>query len=95
MPSDDRARILSEVAERIALRNEFRSDDFQDQVVRLVADAREHWRDGHGEIPPRGADPLLDALQGMADVADASPIAVRDACADAMRLAESAVSAGR
>lgn len=90
MALDARVQALSETAERIALRNEFRSDDFQDQVVRFVADAREHWRDDNGELPPRGADPLLDALQAMADVSDSSPVAVRDACAEALRAAEDA-----
>jgi hypothetical protein len=83
----ERAEIVDEVAERVALLNEFRTDDFQDEVVRLVSHARELWRDSGGELPRRGADPLLDALNTIADVADSSPIAVRDACAAAMRRA--------
>ncbi|HEU5288170.1 MAG TPA: hypothetical protein VFV20_07195 [Candidatus Limnocylindria bacterium] len=83
MSADVRARVLAEVAERVALLNEFRTDDFQDQVARLVSGAREHWREGH-ELPARGADPMLDALLGMSDMADSSPIAVRDACATAL-----------
>jgi hypothetical protein len=84
----DRAEVLAEVAERIALWNEFRTDDFQDTVVHHVNDAREDWRGDDGELPRRGGDPAFDALMGIADMADASPTAVRDACADALRAAE-------
>jgi hypothetical protein len=83
----ERADVVAGVAEHAALLNEFRTDAFQDEVVRLVNNARELWRDAGGELPRRGADPLLDALNTIADVADSSPIAVRDACADAMRRA--------
>jgi hypothetical protein len=93
MTGETRSDVLAEVAERIALWNEFRTDDFQDRVVRAVNSAREHWRDERGELPPRGTDPMFDALMGMADEADASPIAVRDTCAAAMRVAESARAA--
>lgn len=86
MNADRRARILADVAERVALLNEFRTDDFQDQVVRLVSDARESWRKDQ-ELPARGADPMLDALLAMGDMADSSPIAVRDACAAAFAAA--------
>lgn len=89
MSTDVRVRVLAEVAERVALLNEFRTDDFQDQVARLVSDAREHWRKGQ-ELPARGADPMLDALLGMGDMADSSPIAVRDACATALAAARDA-----
>jgi len=83
-----RAEVLRAAAERIALWNEFRTDDFQDNVVHHVNDAREAWRDEDRELPRRGGDPLFDALLGMADMADASPIAVRDACAEAFRAAD-------
>ncbi len=89
MSADLRARVLADAAERVALLNEFRTDDFQDQVVRLVSDAREHWREGE-QLPARGADPMLDALLAMGDIADSSPIAVRDACAAAFAAAEDA-----
>ena len=69
----------------MALWNEFRTDDFQDRVVRLVNDARESWRID-GELPRE--DPLLDALLSIAEVADSSPTAVRDACAEALRASE-------
>jgi hypothetical protein len=80
--------VLRAVAERVALWNEFRTDDFQDNVVHHVNDAREAWRDDAHELPRRGGDAMFDALLGMADMADASPIAVRDACAEALRAAE-------
>ena len=89
MTVEQRAQILADVAERVALWNEFRTDDFQDTVVRLVNSAREHWR-SDGDLPRRGADPMLDALLGMAEAADGSPMSVRDACADALRQAEDA-----
>jgi hypothetical protein len=94
-PIIERAQVLAEAAERVALWNEFRSDDFQDRVVRLVNAAREDWRDREGELPRRGSEPMFDALMGMADEADASPIAVRDTCAEAFRAAEAAVRATR
>ncbi|HZP96822.1 MAG TPA: hypothetical protein VFC31_10860 [Candidatus Limnocylindria bacterium] len=93
MKTEQRAQVLSQVAERIALLNEFRTDDFQDEVVRIVNDAREHWREGGGELPRIGSDPLFDALMRMVEVADSSPIAVRDACAAAFRQAEDARAA--
>ena len=83
----ERAETLAEVAERVALWNEFRTDDFQDNVVHHVNDARERWRGDGGNLPRRGADPLFDALMGLADMADASPVAVRDVCADALKVA--------
>lgn len=84
----ERAEVLASVAERVALWNEFRTDDFQDTVVHHVNDAREGWRGENGELPRRGGDPTFDALLGIADMADASPTAVRDACAEALRAAE-------
>lgn len=87
MNEEQRATILADVAERVALWNEFRSDDFQDHVVRFVNAARENWRKD-GELPPFGRDPMFDALLGIADAADGSPMSVRDACDRAMRLAE-------
>jgi hypothetical protein len=83
-----REQVLGEVAERVALWNEFRTDDFQDNVVRLVSDARENWRDRQGELPRRGTDEAFDALMDLADMADGSPIAVRDAAARALLAAE-------
>lgn len=85
---NERAQTLSDVAERVALWNEFRADSFQDNVARAVNDARENWRADDGSLPRRGADPMFDALLGLVDMADASPTAVRDACADALRAAE-------
>lgn len=82
-----RRQLLAEVAERVALLNEFRTDDFQDVVVRLVRETREHWRDDRGELPPFGLDPLYDALRGIEEEADSSPLAVRDACARAFAAA--------
>ena len=84
----ERADALTQVAESVALLNEFRTDDFQDSVVHQVNDARERWRGDDGELPRRGGDPVFDALMGMADAADSSPVAVRDACAEALRAAE-------
>ena len=84
---DERARVLADAAERVALWNEFRSDNFQDSVVRLVNDARENWRAGNGDLTKRGSDAMFDALMGLADECDASPIAVRDVCAEAFRAA--------
>ena len=93
MNAHDRAAVLADVAERVSLWNEFRTDDFQDRVVRLVNSAREHWRDKLGELPRIGEDPSFDALFAIADSADSSPIAVRDACAAALREAEPAKAA--
>jgi hypothetical protein len=67
--------------------NEFRTDDFQDRVVRMVNDARENWRT-NGELPRFGTDASYDALVSIASVADSSPIAVRDACAAALDASE-------
>jgi hypothetical protein len=89
----DRARVLAEAAERVALWNEFRTDDFQDSVNRVVNEARQSWRGRDGELPKRGTDPMFDALMGLADECDASPIAVRDVCAVALRAAEDAARA--
>lgn len=88
MDRGERAQVLAEVAERVALWNEFRTDDFQDNVVRLVNGARERWRDKDGELPRPGTDPLFDALMGLAEAADGSPLAVRDAAARALAVAE-------
>ena len=82
------AEILADVAERVSLWNEFRTDDFQDRVVRLVNSERENWRNKAGDLPRMGSDPSFDALLAIAAVADSSPIAVRDACAGALRQAE-------
>ncbi len=84
---NERIQVLAEAAERVALLNEFRSDNFQNSVVRLVNDARESWRGGNGDLPKRGSDAMFDALMGLADECDASPIAVRDVCAEAFRAA--------
>ncbi len=88
MDTEKRRQTLAEVAERVALWNEFRTDDFQDNVVRLVNDVREQWRDRHGELPRRGADEAFDALMDLAEMADSSPIAVRDSAARALLAAE-------
>jgi hypothetical protein len=92
-PMKQRVELLAASAERVALWNEFRTDVFQDNVVRLVNDARESWRGQGGDLPKRGADPMFDALMGLADECDASPIAVRDVCAEAFRAAEDAARA--
>jgi ABC-type branched-subunit amino acid transport system substrate-binding protein len=84
----ERARVLADVAERVALKNEFRSDDFQDVVTRMVNEARERWRDAQGDLPRWGTDPMFDALNGLAEAADSSPIAVRDAAAVALEAAQ-------
>ena len=89
MNAEQRAQVVADVAERVALWNEFRTDDFQDMVVRLVNSAREHWRTD-GELPGYGVDRMLDTLLGIADAADGSPMSVRDACAEALRAAEDA-----
>ena len=88
MSADSRGEVVRRVAESVALWNEVRTDDFQDRVVRLVNDAREHFRDGGGELPRPGADALFDSLVTMAVVAESSPITVRDACARALREAQ-------
>jgi len=87
MKRREHAEVLADVAERVALSNEFRTDDFQDRVAHLVNDAREHWR-VRGELPARGDDAMFDALLSIAEVADSSPIAVRDACGDALHESE-------
>jgi hypothetical protein len=87
--------VVREVAERVALWNEVRSDDFQDQVARLVDHARESFRDARGELPRAGADALYDALVSLALVADSAPITVRDACARALEAAEESRTARR
>ena len=79
--------VLADVARRVALLNEFRTDDFQDRVVRMVNDARDNWRK-NGELPRFGTDAAYDALVSIASVADSSPIAVRDACAAALDASE-------
>lgn len=90
---DERTRVLADAAERVALWNEFRTDNFQDRVARVVNEARESWRGRDGGLPKRGADPMFDALMGLADESDASPLAVRDVCAAALRAAEDAAKA--
>jgi hypothetical protein len=90
------AETVRDVAERVALWNEVRTDDFHDQVVRLVNDARESFREGaESELPARGEDELLDSMLEIADVADAPRIAVRDACAHALDVAEESESVRR
>lgn len=91
--TNERVQVLAEAAERVALWNEFRSDNFQDSVSRLVSDARESWRGRDGDLPKRGSDAMFDALMGLADESDASAIAVRDVCAEAFRAAEEAAKA--
>lgn len=88
MTQDRQHEVLAAVAERIALWNEFRTDDFQDRVVREVNTARQHWRQPDGGLPARGTDPGFDALLAMAEMADGSPLTMRDACAEAMREVE-------
>jgi hypothetical protein len=88
MERGERTQVLADVAERVALSNEFRSADFQDHVVRLVNDAREHWRDEQGELPRPRTDPTFDALIGLADAAGSAPMTVRDAAARALQVAE-------
>ena len=92
MNGRQRAEAVRDVAECVSLWNEVRTDDFQDHVIRLVNSTREHLRDADGELPRRGTDPLDDALMGIADVADASPLAVRDACARVLEAAEEVTS---
>jgi len=90
---NDRARVLADAAERVALWNEFRTDDFQDRVARLVNEARESWRGSDGDLPKRGTDDIFDALMRLAEESGASPLAVRDVCAAALRAAEDAARA--
>jgi ABC-type branched-subunit amino acid transport system substrate-binding protein len=87
-PAKERHAALRDVAERVSLWNEFRTDDFQDAVAKLVSGARELWRDGKGELPRRGADTEFDALMDLLAAVDSSPTAVRDAAAGALRAAE-------
>ncbi|TMB61991.1 MAG: hypothetical protein E6I57_05790 [Chloroflexi bacterium] len=82
--------MLRDVAERVSLWNEFRTDDFQDAVAKLVFGARELWRQGDGELPRRGTDPGFDALMDLVGAADSSPTAFRDAAARVLRAAEGA-----
>lgn len=96
MNIEQRAGSVREVAERVALWNEVRTDDFQDRVVRLVNEAREQFRDGvEGELPAAGADPLYDALIDVASEADSSPIGVRDACGRAFEAADEVMAPAR
>ena len=83
----DRAQVLRDVAERVSAWNEFRTDDFQDAVAKVVSGARELWRDDAGELPARGKDPGFDALMDLATAADSSPLTVRDAAARVLRAA--------
>jgi len=87
----DHSNVLADVAKRVALLNEFRTDDFQDRVVRIVNDARENWRT-NGELPRFGTDASYDALVSIASVAGSSPIAVRDACTVALDASEATAS---
>ena len=84
--------VLRDVAERVSAWNEFRTDDFQDAVAKLVYGARELWRDGDGELPRRGADSGFDSLMDLVVAADSSPTAVRDAATRVLRAAEGAKS---
>ena len=84
----ERIQVLADVAERVAFWNEFRTPDFQNNVARLASGARENWRDANGELPRSGTDPTFDALVGLVQAADGSPIAVRDAAARALQEAE-------
>ncbi len=96
MSVEQRAESVREVAERVALWNEVRTDDFQDRVVRLVNDAREQFRNGsESEVPGAGEDPLYDALTDIAAEADSSPIGVRDACARAFEAADEVMTPAR
>ncbi|HKW79122.1 MAG TPA: hypothetical protein VJQ09_08460 [Candidatus Limnocylindria bacterium] len=95
MNQAERKRILAETAEKVALLNEFRTEDFRDGVARLIASAREVWRDENGELPRRGESEAFDALIGIADEADGSPIAVRDAADRALRVAGRGAKAAR
>ena len=81
MNDAQRAQILADVAERVALWNEFRTDDFQDRVVRLVNSEREHWRSDRGELPRIGTSnapawaPLACAVEPAMAAAIAGPYA--------------------
>ena len=83
----ERARALAVAAERVAALNELRTDDFQDEVVRVIDDARELWRGANGDLPSAGSDPLFDALIALADESEGSPEEVRDAVARARHVA--------
>ena len=88
--SKQRGDVLRDVAERVSLLNEFRSDDFQDAVVRIVYGAREVWRDKDGELPRRGTDPAFDALVDLVVAADSSPLTFREAASRVLRAADGA-----
>jgi hypothetical protein len=86
----ERADVLRDVAERASLLNEFRSDDFQDRVVRIVYGARELWRDKDGELPRPGTDLGFDVLMDLLGAADSSPLTFRDAASRVLRAADGA-----
>ena len=91
----DRKAALAHVAERVLELNDTRSEDFQDQVARLVDDARELWRGDDGELPAPATDPAFDALIAFADESEGSPTEMRDAAHRALRAAGKRVPAAR
>jgi hypothetical protein len=88
----ERTDALRDVAERVSLLNEFRSDDFQDRVAKIVYGARELWRDKDGELPRRGTDPAFDALMDLVGAADSAPLTFRDAASRVLRAADGATA---
>jgi hypothetical protein len=84
----ERSQAVADVAERVARLNDLRTDDFQDEVARLVHESRELWRDEADELPSPGVDPLFDALVALEAEADASPEEMRDAIERARHRAE-------
>lgn len=87
----DRATAAREAAERIAAWDRSRPDQFRDMTIHAVAEAREAFREGpEGELPARGTDPLYEALEALAQEADASPEGVEAACQRVLALAGSA-----
>jgi hypothetical protein len=83
-----RRAAVARAAAQIARWNADRDDDFQDKAMGEVRLAQDAFRaDVGAELPPPGADPLLDALMELARSLDASPETVVSACDAALEAA--------